>query len=234
MSSIPTLTTPPTPSFQPSPSTSESPRLTSLIETLHLQTHIEGGYFVETDRDSHRVPNPFLLQEAIAQPAHIASQTAQGKHLTRAASTTIFYLITPKSPLGAFHRNRGRTVHTLHRGRGRYVIVHADEVMGSYDEDDAAAGGKDGKKARVETFVVGRDVEKGERLQWIVDGGKYKASFLLPDEEGGEGSEGLLISETVVPGFEYEDHDFMRQARLERLVTAEQAKELQWLMRKDS
>ncbi|KAF2239559.1 hypothetical protein EV356DRAFT_418127, partial [Viridothelium virens] len=200
-------------SFQPSPSPSESPRLASLIQTLQLQPHIEGGYFVETDRDSHRVPNPFLLQEAIAQPAHIASQTAQGKHLTRAASTTIFYLITPKSPLGAFHRNRGRTVHTLHRGRGRYVIVHADE----------------GRKARVETFVVGKDLEKGERLQWIVDGGKYKASFLLPDEEGREGSEGLLISETVVPGFEYEDHDFMRQARLERLVTAEQAKELQWL-----
>ncbi|KAL9070569.1 MAG: hypothetical protein Q9157_005773 [Trypethelium eluteriae] len=217
-----------------------------------MQPHIEGGYFVETDRDSHRVPNPFLLQEAIAQPAHIASQTAQGKHLTRAASTTIFYLITPKSPLGAFHRNRGRTVHTLHRGRGRYVIVHANEVMRSYDENDAAAGGKEGRKARVETFVVGKDLEKGERLQWIVDGGKYKASFLLPDEEGREGSEGLLISEvcwldvqllfnancgfdqTVVPGFEYEDHDFMRQARLERLVTAEQAKELQWLMRKDA
>lgn len=79
------------------------------------------------------------------------------------------------------------------------MIIHADEVMGSYDEDDAAAaGGNEGKKARVETFVVGKNVEKGERLQWIVDGGKYKASFLLPDDEGGEQSEGLLISEVCL------------------------------------
>ena len=45
--------------------------------------------------------------------------------------------------------------------------------------------------------------------QWIVEGGKFKASFLLPDTEGGnESAKGLLISETVVPGFDYRDHDF--------------------------
>lgn len=33
-------------------------------------------------------------------------------------------------------------------------------------------------EARVESFVVGGDIEKGERLQWIVKGGKFKASFL--------------------------------------------------------
>jgi len=31
----------------------------------------------------------------------------------------------------------------------------------------------------------------------------------LPDEEGGKESQGLLISETVVPGFEFCDHDFL-------------------------
>jgi uncharacterized protein len=66
------------------------------------------------------------------------------------------------------------------------VIIHADEAA------------KTGKTARVETFVVGRDVMNGEKLQWIVEGGKYKASFLLPDDEsnGNEAkSQGLLISE---------------------------------------
>jgi uncharacterized protein len=38
--------------------------------------------------------------------------------------------------------------------------------------------------------VVGQDVDKGERLQWIVEGGKFKASYLLPDEDGGEESKG--------------------------------------------
>ena len=56
----------------------------------------------------------------------------------------------------------------------------------------------------METFIVGQNVEKGEKLQWIVDGGKYKSSFLLPLEgDDPANNEGLLISETVVPGFEY-------------------------------
>lgn len=235
---------------------SEPPKLQKLIETLRLIPHIEGGYFVETDRDPLRVPNPFLKDgtqqqepsdhttfytstgsvsadlsdKLTAHDAAAATATASDEELgqeksggdqkddtTRNASTSIHYLVTPASPVGAFHRNRGRTIHTLHRGRGRYVIIHADEVMPAYDTHHRIT-----EKARVETFVVGQDTEKGERLQWIVEGGKYKASYLLPDVEGGEESEGLLISETVVPGFEFSDHDFMRVERLEALVNKEQ------------
>lgn len=65
----------------------------------------------------------------------------------------------------------------------------------------------------------------------IVEGGKYKTSFLLPDDEEG-GSEGLLISETVVPGFEYTDHDFMTRERLQALVTQDEAKLLDWMLKK--
>jgi predicted cupin superfamily sugar epimerase len=73
----------------------------------------------------------------------------------------------------------------------------------------------------------------GERLQWIVPGGKYKASFLLPDKDGSTDSEeGLLISETVVPGFEYFDHDFMTDERLRALVTKDQAAEMAWMVRR--
>ncbi len=78
--------------------------------------------------------------------------------------------------------------------------------------------------------MVGPNVEKGEKLQWIVDGGKYKASFLLPDEEDGKESQGLLISETVVPGFEYCDHDFLSEEGLEKLVGKEKSEELEWLL----
>ena len=158
---------------------------------------------------------------------------------SRSASTTIFYFLTSKSPLGYFHRNRGRTVHTLHKGRGRYVIIHADEVAstnypGGYGaEDDSPEEQRWSGKARVETFIVGQDVLHGERLQWIVEGGKYKSSFLLPDEDGGKKSEGLLISETVVPGFEYSDHDFMQEERMKALVMKDQAEELAWMLRKD-
>ena len=58
------------------------------------------------------------------------------------------------------------------------------------DEDEGT-----GQKARIETFIVGQNIDKGERLQWIIEGDTYKASFLLPDEEGANESGGLLISE---------------------------------------
>ncbi len=77
-----------------------------------------------------------------------------------------------------------------------YVLIHADQDN------------------RIETFAVGPNIAAGERLRWIVEGGKYKAGFLLPDREGGTTSSGLLISETVVPGFEYTDHDFLDRAGL--------------------
>jgi hypothetical protein len=106
-------------------------------------------------------------------------------------------------------------VHTLHKGRGRYVIIHADE---------------EGEEKRIETFTVGHNVAKGERLQWIVEGGKFKASYLLPDQDGGDSSQGLLISETVVPWFEYCDHDFLSPRGLDELVGPAKAEGLKWLL----
>ena len=171
MSTIhPSLLSPLTPSFTLNSQDAVDSRSHSLIKTLKLQAHPEGGYFVETDRDPLRVANPF--------------KPTSPSDSTRNASTTIFYLLTPGSSAGRFHRNKGRTVHTLHRGRGRYVVLHPS------DADERAEG-----KARIETFVVGQDISKGEKLQWIVEGDRWKASFLLPDEEGKGDSGGLLISE---------------------------------------
>jgi predicted cupin superfamily sugar epimerase len=235
----PCLSSPILPAFIPDSNATESPAMLRIIDTLGLQKHVEGGYFVETDRDPLRVPNPFLT----TQQKDVGDNSSDDQ--TRAASTTIFYYLTQTTPLGAFHRNKSRTVHTLHKGRGRYVVIY---------EPDGGRGL--GRKARVETFVVGQDIAKGEKLQWIVEGGKYKSSFLLPDEEDGkESAEGLLISEvsaglsfyssslatlftekgvlqTVVPGFEFSDHDFMVRDSLEELVTPSQVEELAWMLRK--
>jgi predicted cupin superfamily sugar epimerase len=125
------------------------------------------------------------------------------------------------------------------------VIIHADEVApnhrpggyGSSSSSEEEESGLDEKKlwtgkARVETFIVGQDVLGGERLQWIVEGGKYKAEALLKESDGGDG-EGCLISETVVPGFEFADHDFLKRERFEALLTQEQVEEMGWMLRKD-
>lgn len=60
------------------------------------------------------------------------------------------------------------------------MVIHADE---------------EGEKKRVESFVVGQDVEAGERVVWIVEGGKYKASFLVAEEGVDEWESRCLISE---------------------------------------
>jgi predicted cupin superfamily sugar epimerase len=201
------------PSFSPSSNTQESPHIQELIAKLELVPHIEGGYFKETDRAPDTVPSPFPFEKSAT--SELSPKLPGSNPQVRNSSTTIFYLLTPNGPQGGFHRNKARIIHTLHQGRGRYVVIHADEG---------------GKQKRVETFVVGHDVAKGEKLQWIVEGGKYKASFLLPDEEGGKESQGLLISETVVPGFEFCDHDFLSPAGLKGLLGEEQAKDLSWLL----
>ncbi|TKA27348.1 hypothetical protein B0A50_04959 [Salinomyces thailandicus] len=235
-----TTPTPLRPTFDPSDPTPEIPSTRQLIQTLQLNPHPEGGYYAETDRSPQRVPNPFAHQNPSTHSDPSALLVS-----TRSACTSIHYLLTPASPLGHFHRNKGRTVHTLHRGRGRYVIIHADEVAstscpGGYSRAvDLPESRRWTGEARVETFVVGQDVESGERLQWVVEGGKYKASFLLEDDgvaaegKGGKASEGLLISETVVPGFEFEDHDFLGRERLGALVGEERAGELGWMVRRE-
>lgn len=165
----------------------EPPSVQSLINSLSLQPHPEGGYYRETHRDTYQVPNPF--------------QTSTDGTSTRCASSTILYLLTPHAPLGAFHRNHARAIHTWRHGRGRYVVIHADGGT-------SGSGRRDRSKGRVETFLVGPDATRGERQQWVVEGGKYKASLLLPDSTGanggdddddesetGESSKGLLISE---------------------------------------
>ncbi|APA11715.1 hypothetical protein SS1G_05194 [Sclerotinia sclerotiorum 1980 UF-70] len=201
------------PSFNPSTESDSSPQIQEVVKALNLLPHIEGGFFAETDRAPDVVPSPFGSDKSTT--SDLAPQRPGFNPTVRNSSTTIFYLLTPNGPQGGFHRNKGRTVHTLHRGRGRYVLIHADE---------------EGTEKRIETFIVGQNVAAGEKLQWIVGGGKFKASYLLPDEEGGKDSQGLLISETVVPGFEYCDHDFLSPEGLKQLVGEEKAKELNWLL----
>lgn len=80
---------------------------------------------------------------------------------------------------------------------------------------------------------MGHDIERGERLQWIVEGGVWKASFLLDvDGQGRDENQGLLISETVVPGFEYSDHEFLTRERCRDILPSETASELDWLINK--
>ncbi|KAI0795043.1 RmlC-like cupin domain-containing protein [Abortiporus biennis] len=76
-----------------------------LIKVLKMQKHPEGGYFVETDRQSEQVPSPF----------------ADGA--LRSLATSIYYLLTPDAGVGVFHMNKSATMHVLHQGRAEYTLI---------------------------------------------------------------------------------------------------------------
>lgn len=161
----------------PTPSASESAASSALIQAFSLAPHFEGGYFRRTYAHATSVPM---------------------------SVSAIHYLLTPHSPIGHFHRNKSVIVHSLHRGRGRCVLIHED--------------------GRAESFVLGHAVAKGERCMWVVEGGVWRATMLEvevggveEEEEEGEGG-GLLITEVVVPGFEFKDHEFLGVPRLVELV----------------
>ncbi|KAK4248810.1 RmlC-like cupin domain-containing protein [Corynascus novoguineensis] len=210
-----------------SPPGNEPSHIQSLITRLRLQPHAEGGYFAEAHRDPKLTPSPYPSYPA--SPSQWAAATTNQQKdkkggesggfnpAVRNASTIMFYLLTPGSPVGFLHRNRGPTVHTLLRGRGRYVVIH--------------------ERVRIESFVAGLDRARGEKQRWVVEGGKYKATFLLPDldesgEEGSTSKEGMLVAETVVPGFEFFDHEFLEPSGLEELVGKDWAEKLGWLVKR--
>lgn len=163
---------PPKPSGNLGDAGSESAQTQQLIRALGLTPHVEGGYFVETDRDERKI---VVSPNGNINGIHFNKTDPEAE---RSLSTSIIYCLTSQSPVGAFHRNRSRTVHTLHQGRGIYVILR--ENQGRFE---------------VEMITIGKDVANGEKLQWIVEGGCYKASFLIPDEGGSDESSILLISE---------------------------------------
>ncbi|KAI8178965.1 hypothetical protein K4K49_001771 [Colletotrichum sp. SAR 10_70] len=213
MGSLPIIDQVLNPSSLPLPNDPSSVQRT--IKSLSLLRHFEGGFFAETDRDKTTVTSKF--PQTPTNPitlGMIGGFDRPGFVPTlRTLSSNIFYYLTPSSPVGHVHRNRCRITHSLHSGRGRYVLIHAD--------------------GSIESFVVGKNIAAGERLQWVVEGGDYKASFILPNEDGKkEASEGLLITEVAVPGFEFCDHDFLTKDKLLSLVGEEKAMQLEWMLLK--
>lgn len=189
------------PNFVTFPSAEPPTALRQIIDELGLVEHVEGGYFRETDR------SPFTME--IDADAELKEESSHNKRtVKRNYSTLIYYLLTPNSPIGKLHKNKNRIIHILHQGRGQFVLIYP--------------GG------RVKSFKVGPDHANGEVSQWVVPGDVYKASFLLPNDEF---SNGLLISEVVVPGFEYEDCSFMSgEDELRQLVGEENCEKLKFLL----
>ncbi|TFK55748.1 hypothetical protein OE88DRAFT_655330 [Heliocybe sulcata] len=158
-----------------------------VIKQLNMQRHPEGGYFAETDRQTETVPSPF----------------ADGA--SRSLATSIFYLLTNEEPNGYIHMNKSVTYHVLHHGRAEYTLIHPTNPP------------------RIEKKIVGTNAAAGELRQLLVGTGVWKMSRLLPEDRASAKTEeqkdhlGCLITEVVVPGFAWEDHQYLTLDGLRKL-----------------
>jgi predicted cupin superfamily sugar epimerase len=110
----------------------------------------------------------------------------------RAASTAIYFLL----PMGAFS--------ALHR-------VSSDEVWHFYDGDPLelttiTSGGI------LETMTLGRDLEAGQRPQFVVPAGVWQAAKPTEEKIGY-----TLVGCTVAPGFDFADFEMPVRDELGRL-----------------
>ena len=84
------------------------PDAETLIRTLGLEAHMEGGYFRRIFQADHR--------DKIA--------TGGGERYTL---TSIHYLLTAESPVGHWHLNQSDIVHYFHLGSPvTYYLIHPD------------------------------------------------------------------------------------------------------------
>ncbi|MEH6713950.1 MAG: cupin domain-containing protein [Paraglaciecola polaris] len=143
-----------------------------LIKSLKLCGHVEGGFYRQTFKADHR---PVL-------------HTENGD---RVNMTSIYYLLSAKSPIGHFHMNRSDIMHYFHVGDPiTYYLLNQDGTL--------------------ETHVLGPDPTQGHEMQMVVKGGTWKASKISTTGDYGYG----LIGEAVAPGFEYEDMQLGKQTEL--------------------
>ncbi|KAJ6571836.1 RmlC-like cupin domain-containing protein [Mycena capillaripes] len=164
----------------------DSPTLNPLVEQLGLSKHPEGGYFLETDRQSDEVPSPF------------------SGGILRSLATSIFYFLDHDSPNGVFHMNKSVTYHVLHQGRVEYILITP------------------GSPATIQKKIMGTG--PNETRQLIVGTGVWKMSRILPEDlmqaktVEDKRKLGCLITEVVVPGFDWEDHKFLTKGELGLLL----------------
>lgn len=141
---------------------------------LKLQPHpAEGGYFVETYRAEHS-----LSPDALPP----------GYPGARAASTAIYYLLTPDS-FSAMHRLRGDEIFHFYLGDPVELLQINTNGVG-------------------EVFVLGQDIVSGMKPQHVVPGGAWQGSRLGTDGKY------ALLGTTVAPGFDYQDFEIGEREEL--------------------
>ena len=140
-----------------------APTVAALTARFGLQPHPEGGFFCESYRADTAVAGPY------------------GE---RAASTAIYFLMTPNA-VSRLHRIRADECWHFYLGSPLCVVeIHADSGV-------------------LTKTVLGPDVLGGQQCQHVVKAGTWFGSYPL---EGGSYAYSF-VGCTVAPGFTFEDFE---------------------------
>jgi predicted cupin superfamily sugar epimerase len=107
----------------------------------------------------------------------------------RAASTAIYFLL-PYGAFSAWHR------------------VSSDEIWHFYDGDPLELTTLN-REGTVERATLGREIESGQRPQFVVPAGVWQAAKPMQGENGYS-----LVGCTVAPGFDFADFEMPDRAAL--------------------
>jgi predicted cupin superfamily sugar epimerase len=152
-----------------------------LIQALGLSPHpSEGGFFRETYRAELPIP-PDALPAAYAGAA-------------RAASTAIYYLLTPDT-FSAMHRLPGDEIFHFYLGDPVEMLQLREDGSG-------------------EVVVLGQVLAAGMRPQVVVPGGVWQGSRLR------DGGRYALLGTTRSPGFDFADFQLGERAALAQAYPA--------------
>ncbi|ARU56680.1 cupin [Oleiphilus messinensis] len=109
--------------------------------------------------------------------------------VTRALASSIYYLLTADDPIGCFHRNKSDIVHCYQRGGTiEYTLLYPNGLA--------------------ERILLGNQLDEGQRLQFVAPAGVWKGARLISGAY-------TLISEVVVPEFNYRDNEIASRAQIE-------------------
>ena len=132
---------------------------------------------------------------------YTSEAVAQTEHGERQAASSIHYLLTREHPRGRFHKVRSTILHYLQAGGPvQYACIDA---AGGLTETTLGSG-------------------EGQGLFLEVPAGTWKASRLIGDADH------ALVSEVVIPGFDWADHHYLDPATLSQPLR-ERLKAACWL-----
>ena len=168
----------------------------TLISSLGLIQHPEGGYFKEMYRSG--APTMESMGKTDERGRMMVAEGVKGGR--RNEMTSIYWMATHEQYFLWMGLNVSPHVHFYHGGNPfTYILFYPDGT--------------------IEEITMGPDPTAGHVMQMVVPTGTFKAGYMAKKEEGSF----FLVGEAVSPGFDFRDFKFISFDELASRIGSEKA-----------